>query len=77
MCWNEIGMVRSHTSETESSIEVEFHDTSTHHSIHLNNHLNHVLAALSSTVLVLACEAPGYVLTRLTKPRTYINSRPA
>lgn len=59
MVWNHIGIVRSHKTDAEDSIEVEFHDTSTHHGIHMNNHLNHTMAALSSSVLALACEAPS------------------
>uniref|UniRef100_A0A336LWJ2 CSON003924 protein n=1 Tax=Culicoides sonorensis TaxID=179676 RepID=A0A336LWJ2_CULSO len=59
MVWNHVGIVRSHKTDAEDSIEVEFHDTSTHHGIHLNNHLNHTMASLSSSVLALACEAPS------------------
>lgn len=58
MCWNEVGIVRCHSTENNNNIEVEFHDTNIHHGIHLNNHLNHTLASLSSSVLVLACEVP-------------------
>ncbi|XP_063377493.1 WD repeat and HMG-box DNA-binding protein 1-like [Cydia fagiglandana] len=57
MCWNDIGIVRCHTQENgESTIDVEFHDTNLHHGINLNNYLNHTMASLSASVLVLACE---------------------
>ncbi|KAI5644928.1 minichromosome loss protein, mcl1, middle region domain-containing protein [Phthorimaea operculella] len=60
MCWNEVGIVRCHTVEDgESTIDVEFHDTTFHHGIHLNNYLNHTMASLSSSVLALACETPS------------------
>ncbi|XP_048489495.1 WD repeat and HMG-box DNA-binding protein 1 [Plutella xylostella] len=60
MCWNEVGIVRCHTQENgESTIDVEFHDAGVHHGIHLNNYLNHTMASLSTTVLVLACETPS------------------
>ncbi|XP_063695779.1 WD repeat and HMG-box DNA-binding protein 1 [Culicoides brevitarsis] len=59
MIWNHVGIVRSHKSDDEDSIEVEFHDSSTHHGIHINNHLNHTMASLSTSVLALACEAPS------------------
>lgn len=55
--WNSVGIVRCHTEDEISSIEVEFHDTSTHHPLHLTNHLNHTMAALSSTAVLLACKA--------------------
>ncbi|XP_015609721.1 WD repeat and HMG-box DNA-binding protein 1 [Cephus cinctus] len=61
MVWNDIGMVRHYTSEDaeEPSIEVEFHDVSVHHSIHINNYLHHTLAALSTQALALACSTDG------------------
>lgn len=57
MVWNSVGIVRCHTEDEISSIEVEFHNTSTHHPLHLTNHMNHTMAALSSTALLLAGEA--------------------
>ncbi|KAJ2948140.1 hypothetical protein O0L34_g9942 [Tuta absoluta] len=60
MCWNEVGIVRCHSVEDgESTVDVEFHDTTFHHGIHLNNYLNHTMASLSSSVLALACETPS------------------
>lgn len=60
MVWNNTGIVRCITEEGdrgESSIEVEFHDTSVHHALHIPNTLGHTMAALSNQVLVLACPA--------------------
>ncbi|XP_078344352.1 WD repeat and HMG-box DNA-binding protein 1-like isoform X2 [Oculina patagonica] len=65
MVWNSVGIVRCHTEDEISSIEVEFHDTSTHHPLHLTNHLNHSMAALSSTALLLACEAQDDLPSKL------------
>lgn len=59
MLWNQIGIVRSHKTDSENAIEVEFHDASTHHGIHMNNYLNHTMASLSSTVLALSGETPS------------------
>lgn len=59
MVWNHVGIVRAHKTVNENSIEVEFHDSSVHHGIHLNNYLNHTIASLSTTVLALCCETPG------------------
>ncbi|XP_066591186.1 WD repeat and HMG-box DNA-binding protein 1 isoform X2 [Prorops nasuta] len=57
MAWNDTGMIRCFTSEDgeESSIEVEFHDTTIHHSMHINNYLGHKIAALSPYALALCC----------------------
>lgn len=59
MVWNSIGIVKAHTTDSENAIGVEFHDASVHHDIHIGNYLNHTMAALSTTVLALACEAPS------------------
>ncbi|KAL9701191.1 hypothetical protein quinque_004632 [Culex quinquefasciatus] len=58
MCYNHVGIIRAHRSvsdEKENSIEVEFHDSSKHHGIHLNNYLNHKVAGLSETVVAMGC----------------------
>lgn len=52
--WNNVGIVRSFAEEG-SSIEVEFHDSSVHHGLHIPNTLGHTLAALSTQALLLAC----------------------
>lgn len=55
-----MGIIRCHAEENDlSTIEVEFHDTSTHHALHLTNHLNHTMAALSFTAAILACKSQG------------------
>lgn len=57
MVWNHVGIVRAHTTSTENAIEVEFHDASIHHGLHMVNHLNHTIASLSSSVLALCNES--------------------
>ncbi|KAH7931742.1 hypothetical protein HPB49_026101 [Dermacentor silvarum] len=52
--WNSVGMVRAHNTAEESSIDVEFHDTSVHHALHRGNTQGHTMAALSEKALVLA-----------------------
>lgn len=52
-----MGIVRQYSSEDENSIEVEFHDTSVHHALHLSNSVGHTMAALSNQALALACES--------------------
>ena len=45
-----------YTSEDgeDSHIEVNFHDVTVHHSMHINNYLQHTMAALSAEALILA-----------------------
>lgn len=59
MVWNQVGIVRAHTTDAENSIEVEFHDSSVHHGLHMNNYLNHTMASLSTSVLALCSETPS------------------
>lgn len=54
--WNSVGIVYNRTEDDISSIDVEFHDVTTHHALHIMNHLNHSMAALSSQALLLASE---------------------
>ncbi|KAI5704078.1 hypothetical protein M8J75_001791 [Diaphorina citri] len=56
MVYNDVGMVRHTNTEEENSIDVEFHDSTLHHSFRINNIMGHTLAALSTKALVLACE---------------------
>lgn len=55
--WNDVGVVIQYNSDEEQSISVEFHDTATHHAIHVNNTCGHTLADLSTSAVLLACEA--------------------
>ena len=57
MVWNSVGIVRSFNSEDESSVDVEFHDTSVHHPIHLGNSSGYTMADLSVEAVLLATEA--------------------
>lgn len=63
--WNSIGIVHCYSTEDENSIDVEFHDTSLHHALHINNFMKHTTATLTDEVSVLACEiqdeAPRYI----------------
>lgn len=56
MVWNNVGIVRcfgEDGDQTTSNIEVEFHDTSVHHGLHIPNTLGHTMAALSVQSLFL------------------------
>ncbi|KAJ6217957.1 hypothetical protein RDWZM_009114 [Blomia tropicalis] len=54
MMWNNVGIIYGHNTDEERSIDVEFHDSSFHHSIHLTNMFNYTMADLSNTCFVLA-----------------------
>lgn len=59
MVWNNVGIVRAHSTTTENSIECDFHDASIHHGLHMVNALNHTMASLSTTILALCTETPS------------------
>ncbi|KAL8588870.1 hypothetical protein ACOMHN_051464 [Nucella lapillus] len=54
MKWNGVGIVRQYNTEDESSIDVEFHDTATHHAMHVSNSSDFTMADLSTQAVVLA-----------------------
>ncbi|KAG1663728.1 WD repeat and HMG-box DNA-binding protein 1 [Nymphon striatum] len=55
MKWNSIGIIHAYNTEEENSIDVQFHDTATHHSLHFSNSLNHTLGDVSAQAVVFAC----------------------
>ncbi|XP_046490763.1 WD repeat and HMG-box DNA-binding protein 1 isoform X1 [Neodiprion pinetum] len=71
MAWNNTGVIKCYSSEDgqESSIEVEFHDASIHHPIHIDNYLQHTLASLSPKALALACVDNGDTPSKLVVVR--------
>lgn len=54
--YNLVGVVRCHDDDDASRVEVDFHDTNTHHSFSLPNSLEHTMAALNHQALALACQ---------------------
>jgi chromosome transmission fidelity protein 4 len=59
LVYNSVGIVKAFTSESESSIDVEFHDVEVHHAFHLANPEGYCLAALTRRLVVLAREGDG------------------
>ncbi|XP_030855672.1 WD repeat and HMG-box DNA-binding protein 1 isoform X2 [Strongylocentrotus purpuratus] len=57
MKWNSVGIIRCYDTEDESSIDVEFHDTAIHHSLHFDNQNNYTMADLSNDAVLLASES--------------------
>ena len=54
LVYNSVGVVRSHDTEEDSSLDVEFHDVAVHPSLHLPNNEGVTMAALSPSLLALA-----------------------
>ncbi|XP_022092960.1 WD repeat and HMG-box DNA-binding protein 1-like [Acanthaster planci] len=65
MKWNSVGIIRCYETEEESSIDVEFHDTSVHHAMHFDNQLNRTMADLSAEAVLLGSESSGDVQSQV------------
>uniref|UniRef100_A0A8C6J079 WD repeat and HMG-box DNA-binding protein 1 n=1 Tax=Melopsittacus undulatus TaxID=13146 RepID=A0A8C6J079_MELUD len=65
MVWNSVGIIRCYNDEQDNAIDVEFHDTSVHHAMHLPNSLNHKMADLSTEAILLACESTEELASKL------------
>ena len=57
--WNDVGIIRQYNSEEENSVDIEFHDTSIHHAMHITNNHNYTMASLSREAVLLAGEGDG------------------
>ncbi|XP_078001089.1 WD repeat and HMG-box DNA-binding protein 1-like [Glandiceps talaboti] len=57
MIWNSVGIIKAYNTDEENSIEVEFHDSSLHHAMHLDNGVGYTMAAMSTQAVVLAAES--------------------
>ncbi|XP_057304718.1 WD repeat and HMG-box DNA-binding protein 1-like isoform X2 [Hydractinia symbiolongicarpus] len=63
--WNAVGIIRCHSEDDISSIDVEFHDTKTSHPLHIPNAMNNTMAVLSNTVVLFACEKQDNMPSKL------------
>ncbi|XP_004601816.2 WD repeat and HMG-box DNA-binding protein 1 [Sorex araneus] len=65
MVWNSIGIIRCYNDEQDNAIDVEFHDTSIHHSTHLSNTMNYTVADLSHEAILFGCESTDEQASKL------------
>eukprot|EP00111_Clytia_hemisphaerica_P001219 TCONS_00003478-protein len=66
MLWNSIGIIRCHRDEEVSSIDVEFHNASTSHPLHIPNVLDNTMATLSKTIVAFACKTQDNIPSKLS-----------
>ncbi|XP_069117606.1 WD repeat and HMG-box DNA-binding protein 1-like [Argopecten irradians] len=66
MVWNSIGIIKQYNTEEENSIDIEFHNTSIHHAMHISNTSNYTLADMSSEAVILAAESEDGNPSKLT-----------
>ena len=57
MCWNSIGLITQFCTPGDESIDIEFHNASYHHTIHIKNQFGYTMADVSKEAVVLA--SPG------------------
>ena len=65
LAYNSVGLVKGFTSESESSLDVEFHDVAVHHAFHLANPEGYQLAAITGRLLLLAREGDEETAAKL------------
>jgi len=61
LVYNSVGIVKSHDSDQENSLDIEFHDIAVHHALHLSNSDGATMAALSDKILVTATNGDDVV----------------
>lgn len=54
LVYNSVGIIKSHDSDQENSLDVEFHDIAVHHALHLSNSEGATMAAMSRKILATA-----------------------
>lgn len=57
MRWNSVGLITQFCTEGDESIDIEFHNASFHHTIHIKNQFGYTMADVSKEAVVLA--SPG------------------
>ncbi|KPP65592.1 WD repeat and HMG-box DNA-binding protein 1-like [Scleropages formosus] len=65
LVWNSVGIVRGYNDEQDNAVDVEFHDTSVHHAMHLTNTLGHTMADMSQEAVLLACEGTDELASKI------------
>ncbi|KAJ8308558.1 hypothetical protein KUTeg_013432 [Tegillarca granosa] len=66
MVWNSVGIIKQYNTEEENSIDIEFHDTSIHHAMHITNNYNYTMADMSTEAVILASEKDDDSPSKLT-----------
>lgn len=57
MVWNSVGLITQFTKEGDESIDIEFHNATYHHTIHIKNQFGYTMADVSKEAVVMA--SPG------------------
>ncbi len=60
MVWNTIGLITQYIKEGDESIDIEFHNASYHHTIHIKNQFGYTMADMSKEAIVMA--SPGKII---------------
>ncbi len=58
MVWNSVGLITQFNKEGDESIDIEFHNVSLHHTIHIKNQYGYTMGDMSKEAVVLA--SPGH-----------------
>ncbi len=64
MKWNNIGLITQFMKENDESIDIEFHNATYHHTIHLKNQYGYTMADMSTEAIVMA--SPGNLFLKVS-----------
>lgn len=68
MVWNTVGLITQYIKEGDESIDIEFHNATYHHTIHIKNQFGYTMADMSKEAVIMG--SPG----KITDDDAEINS---
>ncbi|XP_052767188.1 WD repeat and HMG-box DNA-binding protein 1-like [Mya arenaria] len=66
MMWNAVGIIRQYNTDDENSVDIEFHDTSVHHAMHIPNSAGYTIGDFSQEAVLMAAEGDSDTPSKLT-----------
>ncbi|CAH1099771.1 unnamed protein product [Psylliodes chrysocephalus] len=76
MCWNEVGVIRCYGNNADEgatkSIEVEFHDSTFHNSMMMQNYQEYTMGTLSRAVLLVANSSQIHVVPLVASSKEWM-----
>ncbi|XP_057657701.1 WD repeat and HMG-box DNA-binding protein 1 [Diorhabda carinulata] len=76
MCWNDVGVIRCYGNNSDEtsvkSIEVEFHDSSFHNSMMMQNYQDYTMGSLSRSALLVANSSQIHVVPLIASSKEWM-----
>jgi hypothetical protein len=72
MVWNSVGLITQSNIKGDESINIEFHNTTFHHTIHIKNEFGYTMADMSKEAIIMA--SPGKITNETEINSTFSGS---